>query len=230
MGNGVLTKVDAALVHDLLHLEGNKYSQTFRRQGTEGSDLSGAEGKYSIQPVDLLISQHRHLAHALSGSRQDRFRSLIQFLQAVCRDHHRQHRVVHPLISGRQIVQEFLGLSALQIHIVGNHSTEVVVLILSSLPVGDIRLHAQQTVLHVSNGLVRRDGEDVNGKHHVAAKLRQLRHKAVLDIVGVILQIQDPCVAVSDHQVIRLVHDAVRADIVLEVMSLSCRIMNIKGK
>ena len=38
------------------------------------------------------------------------------------------------------------------------------------------RFYPQQTVLHLPHGLVGGDGEDVNGQHHIAVQVGQVRH------------------------------------------------------
>lgn len=76
--------------------------------------------------------------------------------------------------------------------IVGDHGGKVVVGVLPALPVGDVRLHTQQPGFHLPYRLVGRDGDDVDGEHHVPTQIRQLRHQTVLDIGSVVLEIQHP--------------------------------------
>ena len=66
MGNSVFSKVDAALVLNLLHLKGHEHRKALRSQGTERIDLPAADGQHCIQTVKLLEFQHRHLAHFLA--------------------------------------------------------------------------------------------------------------------------------------------------------------------
>ena len=67
-----------------------------------------------------------------------------------------------------------------------------------ALPVGDIRLHTQQPGFHLAYRFVGRDGDNVDGEHHVPAQIRQLRHQTVLDIGSVILEIQHPAEAFAE--------------------------------
>ena len=104
----------------------------------------------------------------LSRCRQHRFRIQVQLLLGVCGNHHCDHRKHHALVAGGQVIQKLFGFLALKLHVVGNHSGEVVVLILPSLPAGDIRFHAQQEALHLTDGFIGRDGDHINGQHEIA--------------------------------------------------------------
>ena len=97
------------------------------------------------------------------------------------------------------------------------------------MPIRYVGLHAQQSVLYLAHGLICRHRKDINGKHHAAAHLRKLCHKAVLDIAGVVLKIKDPGKSLSEHQVIAVFFDTVRADIILKIMSELGRASDIKG-
>ena len=59
VGNSVLPEVNAAPVHDLLHLKGHEHGKAFGGQGAESVDLPGADGQDGVQAVKLLVFQHR---------------------------------------------------------------------------------------------------------------------------------------------------------------------------
>ena len=99
-----------------------------------------------------------------------------------------------------------------------------------ALPVRDVGFNTQQTVLHLPHGLVRGHIEDVNGQHHIAVQVSQVRHDLVLDIVGVVLQEQHPAIAVAQLQIVAVLLDPVRADVVLEVVALPGHIRHVKTK
>ena len=99
-----------------------------------------------------------------------------------------------------------------------------------ALPVRDIRLYPQQTVLHLPHSLVCGHIEDVDGQHHIAVQVGQVRHDLVLDIVGVVLQEQHPAIAVAQLQIVAVLLNPVRADVVLEVVALPGHIRHIKMK
>ncbi len=143
MGNGVLSKVNAALILDLLDLEGDEYRQAFRGEGAEGVDFPHPNGQGGVQAVKLLELEHRKLAHVLSRHREHRFGVAVKLLLGVGGDRQGNHRKHHALVTGGEIVQELLALFALKLHVIGHHGGKVVIGILASLPVGDVRFHAQ---------------------------------------------------------------------------------------
>ena len=104
----------------------------------------------------------------LSRCRQHRFRIQIQLFLGVCGDHHCDHRKHHALVTGSQVVQKLFGFLALKLHVVGDNSREIVVLILPSLPAGDVRFHAQQEALHLTDGFIGGNGNHINGQHKIA--------------------------------------------------------------
>ena len=147
MRNRVLTEINTALVHDLLYLERHQNRKTLGGQGSERIDFSDANRKDRVQSVRLLELQRSHLAHVLSRSREDCLGIQVELLFGICRHNHRHNGKHHALVSGRQVVQELLGLLTLELHIIRNDGAEIVVLILLALPVGDIG-----SVIRVSAG------------------------------------------------------------------------------
>ena len=228
MGDGILPKVDAAPVHDLLHLEGHEHGQAFGGQGAESVNLPCPDGQDRVQTVDLLVFQYRQLAPPGQGAYL--LCVGVKLLLGIGSDDQGEDGLHHPLVAGGQVGQKLLALPALQFHIVGDDGGEVVVLILPALPVRDIRLYPQQTVLHLPHGLVRGHIEDVDGQHHIAVQVGQVRHDLVLDIVGVVLQEQHPAIAVAQLQIVAVLLNSVRADVVLEVVALPGHICHIKMK
>ena len=198
MGDGVLAEVDAALVHDLLHLEGDEHSKALRRQRPEGVNAPRSDGQHRIKPVILLVLQHGKLTHVLAGNSQHGLGVALELLLRFCGENHGEDAKHHALVAGGEIVQKLLGLPALEFHVVGDHGGKVIVGVLTALPVGDVRLHTQQTGFHLADCLVGRDGDDVDGEHHVPAQIRQLRHQTVLDIGSVVLEIQHPAEAPAE--------------------------------
>lgn len=74
-----------------------------------------------IQSIDLLPLQSCHLAEVFSRNGIQGFRIGVQLFLAVCHMYHCQDAEHHPLIPGGQIVQHFLGLFSLQLHVIGNY-------------------------------------------------------------------------------------------------------------
>ena len=218
MGNGIFAEVNAALVHDFLHLKRHQHRQALRGEGSERVDFPRPDGQHRVQSIRLLILQRCHLAHVLSRRRQHRFRILIQLLLGVCGNHHCDHRKHHALVTGGQVVQKLFGLLALKLHVVGNHSGEIVVLILPSLPAGNVRFHAQQEAFHLADGLVGGNGNHIDGQHEVAVQFGQFREHAILDIAGVVLEEKHSGIFLAQLDMIRSTLYAVRADVVTEIM------------
>ena len=202
MRNRVLTEINTALVHDLLYLERHQYRETLSGKGSERIDLSDANRKNRVQSVRLLELQRGHLAHVLSRSREDCLGIQIELLLGICRDNHRHNGKHHALVSGRQIVQELLGLLALEFHIIGNDGAEIVVLILLALPVGDIGFNAQQSVLDLAYRFIRRDGDHVDRQHEIPIQLGKLGEHTVFDIACVVFQEQNSCKLFSELDVV----------------------------
>ena len=111
VGNGVLSEVDAAPVHDLLHLEGHEHGQTLGGQGAEGVDLPCPDGQDRVQTVDLLVFQHRQLAPPGQGAYL--LRVGVKLLLGVGGDDKGENSLHHPLVAGGQVGQKLLALPAL---------------------------------------------------------------------------------------------------------------------
>ena len=159
------------------------------------------------------------MAHLFPGHRLDGLCVTLQLLIGIRHDDQRQDAEHHPLVAGGQVVQKLLALFPLQLHVVGDDGGEVVVLVLPALPVGDVSLHPQQPVLHLPHRLICGDGQDVNGEHQVPVQVRQLVHHLILNVVGVLLQVQHPAVFVPQLQVVTEPLHAVGTDGILETVA-----------
>ena len=109
----------------------------------------------------------------------------------------------HPLISCHKVIEKVPAFHSLTLHIIRNRRRKVVVLILLSLPIGNIRFHGKELALSLLHRLVHRDRIGINRKHQTAVNIRQFGDKAVLDKVGVILEIQHPAVSAVKPEVVR---------------------------
>ena len=228
IADSVLTVVDTALMPDLLYLERHKYRKAFGSQGTKHIDLSAADGKNGIQTVHLLIFQNRKLAQMPSCGRKQSLRIGIELFFGIRRVNECDRRAHHALVAGCQVIEEFLALFALQLHIIGNDGRKVVVLILLSLPVGDIGFHAEQPVLNLAHRFIGRDGDHINRQHQVTVQLGQLRYHTVLDIRRVVLHKENADKLISELHIIVEALDAVGTDIVFEVVSLAGAFLHIE--
>ena len=134
-------------------------------------------------------------------------------------NHHCDNRKHHALVTGRQIVEELLGFLSLKLHIIRDNGAEIVVLILLSLPIRDIRLDTEQTVFDLAYCFIGRDGDNINGKHQVSVQLGKLRHHAVLDIARVVFEEKHSRVFLTQLDMVCGTLDTVRTDIITVVMT-----------
>ena len=96
------------------------------------------------------------------------------------------------------------------------------------LPVGNVGLYAQQTALHLAHGFVRGNRNHVDTHHHVPVQVGQFGNHAVLDIGGIVLQEDDAAELFAEPDIVGVLLDCVRADIILEVMAKPCFVGGIK--
>ena len=230
VGDGVFSEVNAALVLHLLHLKGHEHRKALSGEGAKRIDPPCADGENSVQPVELLEFQHGELAHMLSCHGKYRFGVAVELLFVVGGNDHRNDRQHHPLIPRGQVVQKFLALLALELHIIGDDSGEIVVGVLPALPVGNVGFDTEQTVLHLPHGLVGGDRHNIDRQHHIPVEIGQLCDHAVFDIRGVVLQKQDPAVFLAQLQTVAAFLHRVGADIVLEIVSLTHHVMWVEVK
>ena len=86
------------------------------------------------------------------------------------------------------------------------------------LPVGDVRLHAEELIFHLAHGFVGRHGDHVDGEHHAPVAVGQLQNHAVFDVAGIVLEEQDAAILTSHLEIIPMEFQTVRADRVLEIV------------
>ena len=224
MGDGVFSKVDAALVHDLLDLKGHEHRKAFRGQGAESVELPGANGQHGVQTVHLLVFEDSHLAHPLPGSGENGIRIHIQLLLGIRSNDHGQDTEDHPLVTGGQVIQKLLAFLPLQFHVIGDNSGEVVIAVLAALPVGYICLHTQKSIFYLPNGFVRGNGYHVNGEHHVPVQIGQFGYEIILDVAGIVLEVQHSCKPISNLEIVAVPFHGIRADVVPEAVALPGRV------
>lgn len=101
------------------------------------------------------------------------------------------------------------------------HGGKIVVPVLSPLPVGDVRLHAEQTALHLTNGLVGRNRDDIQRQQQIPVQVAKLGHHAVLNIAGVFPQKDDAAKKIAHSKMIFFKLERIRANVILEIMPLA---------
>ena len=172
----------------------------------------------------MLIFKNSHLAHPLPGGGENGIRIHIQLVLGVGGNDHGQDAEDHPLVTGGQIIQKLLAFLPLQFHVIGNDSGEIVIAVLAALPVGNVCLHTEKTVFRLPHGLVCGNGYHVNGEHHVPVQVRQFGYEIILNVAGVVLEVQYPGVPFSDLEIVAVPFHGIRADVVPEAVPLPGRI------
>ena len=170
---------------------------------------------------------------AKSAQRRDRlerFGVAVQLLFAVCQMHERDHGKQHPLVAGREVVQHLAGFLALLLQVIRHNSGEILVAVLPALPVGDVRLHAEELIFHLAHGFVGRHGDHVNGEHHAPVEVGQLQNHAVFDVAGIVLEEQHTTVLIAHLKVVPMKFQTIRADRILEVVPALHGRLQIKGQ
>ena len=206
-------------VSNFLRLERHEHGEGFCGQRPQRVNAPQAKRQRGYKAVLLLEAQLCKLTQMLACDGLERFGVAVQFLFAVCQMHERDHGKQHPLVAGREVVQHLAGFLALLFQIIRHDSRKVLVAVLPPLPVGDVRLHAEQFVLHLSHRFVGRHGDHVNGEHHAPVEVGQLQDHAVFDVAGIVLEKQDAPVLIAHLEIIPMELQAVRADRILEIMS-----------
>ena len=229
-GNDILTVVNAVSVANVLHTERNKDRKALCGQSTERLNLADTEGHRRIQSVKLLELENTELTKVLSCRSKQSFGVVIELLLSVRRVNHRQNSKHHSLVTGRQIIEELLHLLALLFNVVGKLCRKVVVGVLPTLPVGRIGFHAEQTAFGFTHGFIRGYGDNINGHHQIAVEVGHFRYHTVLDIGSILPQEQHSAVTLSNLEIVARELHRVRADEVLEVVSLSAGFLDVEAE
>lgn len=135
-GNKALTYVST---------EGEPAIKAFGCKCSECVNLACTKRHCSIQSVRLLIFQNGKLTQVLSCYRKQSFGVIIKLLLAVRSMNQREYSEHHSLITSGEVIKELFHFLFLLFHIIRNGSGKVVVLILLSLPVGDIGFHTEKS-------------------------------------------------------------------------------------
>ena len=162
---GVLPVIQTVRLHNFLCAERNQHSGAFGGERAQGLDFSQTVRQHRVQSVLLLPAQHGKLTQVLARRGVKRFSVAVELLFAVSQMHECHKTKHHPLVTGSQIVQHFLGFLALQLHVIRNRGGKIVVGVLAALPVSHICFHAQQRALQLAGGLVRGNRQNVDGEH-----------------------------------------------------------------
>ena len=134
----------------------------------------------------------------------------------------------HPLVAGTQIVQKLLRFRPQLLQLIGNAGREVIAAVLALLPPGNIRFDTEDTALHLPDGLIGGNGENINGQHEVLREIRQLGDHLVLDVAGIVPQKQNTANFAAHLEVVCFEAQPIRADVIPEVMPFLHGITQVK--
>ena len=85
-------------------------------------------------------------------------------------------------------------------------------------------------VLDLPHRLVGGNRQDVDGQHEAAVHVAELSNHGVFDVGGVILQVEYPAPSLIDAEVVLLKFHGVRAEPILEAVTLFHVLSQIEGK
>ena len=215
---------------NILHPERDKDRKALRGQRAERLDLADTERHRRIQPIKLLKLENTELTQVLSCRSEQSLSVVVELFLGVRRVNHRQNGKHHSLVTGRQVVEKLLHLLALLFNVVGELGRKVVVGILPALPVGRIGFYTEQAAFSFPHGFVRGHGDNINGHHQIAVEVGHFRYHTVLDIGSILPQEQHSAVTLSNLEIVARELHRVRADEVLEVVSLSAGFLDVEAE
>ena len=166
----------------------------------------------------------------LARAREQRLGVGVELLRRVGKVDERHRGEHHALVARHEVVQELAALLALLLHVVGHGHVIVHVGVLPARPVGDVRLHTEQSPLHLAHRLVSGHGDDVYGKRHRAPRVGKLGQKAVLDVGRVVGQVQGARPAAAHPQAVGLNARALGRNGVLERVPPAHRGAHVDGQ
>ena len=104
----------------------------------------------------------------------------IQLFLAVCSMHYGCESKHHLLVSYSQVIEEFLAVVELLLHVIWHDCPKVVIGILLSLPCGYVGGDSKESVFRFPYGFRHGHRQNIYGKHHVLIQARQFCHQRVL--------------------------------------------------
>ena len=90
------------------------------------------------------------------------------------------------------------------------------------MPIGNVGFHRKQLILTQFHGGFCCNGACIDRKNHTSVDVGQLRNKAVLNIIGIVAQVQYPAVSPVHFEIVGTKFHAVRCNGILETVSTLC--------
>ena len=142
--------------------------------------------------------------------------------------HHSQYTEHHTLVTCSQIIHELFTFFSLLFQVIRNHCGKVIVGILPSLPVCDIRLHTKQTFFHFLHCFISRNRNHINAQHQISIHVGQFCYHIVFNVRSILPKKEYPSVTLSHAEIIFFKFKSIRADIIFEAVPFSHTLLNIK--
>ena len=142
--------------------------------------------------------------------------------------YHCQYGEHHTLVTGSQVIEKLLHFLFLLFHIIGNGCGEVVVSVLSALPIRNVGFNAEQTAFRFSHGFISRNRDNVDRQHQIAVKLRNLGNHTVLDIGRILTHKKHSAVSVANLEIVLFKLHRIGTDIVLEAVTFLAVFLDVK--
>ena len=178
----ILAVVNAVVVADFLNMKRHKSRHGLCGKGSQRINLSLARRKHRVQSVQLLKTQHSHLAMPCLDNRFKGFCIRIQLFLTICSVYYGCESKHHLLVSYGQVIEEFLAVVELPLHVVRHNRPKIVIGILLSLPCGYVGGDSKESVFRFSYGLRHGHRQNIYGKHHVLIQACQLCNQRILKI------------------------------------------------
>ena len=140
----------------------------------------------------------------------------------------REYSEHHSLITSGEVIKELFHFLFLLFHIIRNGSGKVVVLILLSLPVGNIGFNTEKSAFRFSYRFICRHRYNINGHHKVTVQIGKVSYHTVLDIRSVLTKKKHSSVTVAHLEIVLFKLHCIGANIVLEIVSLLSGFFNIE--
>ena len=166
----------------------------------------------------------------LSARCHKSFSVLVELFFGICRMNECDNGEHHSLISCSQVIKKLFHFLFLLLHIIRNGCREVIVRVLSTLPIRNIGFYTEQTAFCFTDCFISRHGYNINRHHQISVEVGQLCNHTVLDIRSILTKEKDSAVSVADLEVVGGELHRVRAYIVLKVVSFLSGFFNIEAE
>ena len=224
----VHTKVDAVTFQNVRDLKQMERSQGTAGEGAEGVGHPVTNGQRGVQTIDLLEPHNIHLTVLTNGIGTNIFGFLIQLTFTVSCNYQGNHGLEFTLVIVLEFLQMLQAFFLLHLHVI-RCGLRVVAVGVLTLNIAMFVCHkAHVSHFGIMNTFVLRNGQDIHGTQNVLISIKQIIHKVIVNIVGNILQEQNPHKTITDFQMVAMATNSIRADIVTEGRFSFLTLLNVE--